>query len=336
MSWVQSVRRVTCLWFHWQLRGWNRVFADGSRRVWRGNGSVCHQPFLLPSGAIWNRHPGMKREELTDKSLRNVYSWMEPSYAALCRAAPPKMLLILETSVFCFCHSSPVCLIRALRERVKQRKTRHGIVSGVFTPPVEARQFRGGCKQLERLWSSCLIPNRIKCINFCDQSNQRGEAASTKIYTVFPLFDHSLLLKTSFCISAVFLLYIYSPAVYLEMWRTYKDCCFHTRSAPFKCYRYPPCYRSGVLLLWERRKLSQSFVYGVCLWCCFHQHLGNFCLWNTSLKLLDNSCFYAGTCSWFFGVRVLLESSETNLHRVWWHVKLCYSKDQRIETSDGA
>lgn len=60
------------------------------------------------------------------------------------------------------------------------------------------------------------------------------------------------------------------------------------------------------------------------------------CLWNTSLKLLDNSCFYAGTCSWFFGVRVLLESSETNLHRVWWHVKLCYSKDQRIETSDGA
>lgn len=43
-----------------QVRGWNRLFANGSRCVWRGNRSICHQPFLLPSGPIWDWHPGMR------------------------------------------------------------------------------------------------------------------------------------------------------------------------------------------------------------------------------------------------------------------------------------
>lgn len=57
---VHPILEVMSLSFYPQIRGWNRVFADGSGRVRRGNRGVRHQPFLLPSGPIWDWHPGMK------------------------------------------------------------------------------------------------------------------------------------------------------------------------------------------------------------------------------------------------------------------------------------
>lgn len=93
--WSQYPWRKRETIIHWLCRtyvwGWNGVFGNGSRCVWRGNRSVCHQPVLLPSGPIWNWHPGM-RTYLADacrwKSLRNMYSSVAPNYAMLHKAAP--------------------------------------------------------------------------------------------------------------------------------------------------------------------------------------------------------------------------------------------------------
>ena len=69
---VHPVLEVMSLSFYPQIRGWNRVFADGSGRVWRGNRGVRHQPFLLPSGPIWDWHPRMKPCRMSSSSSSPV------------------------------------------------------------------------------------------------------------------------------------------------------------------------------------------------------------------------------------------------------------------------
>ena len=101
--------------FYPQIRGWNRVFADGSGRVRRGNRGVRHQPFLLPSGPIWDWHPRMKPCRISSSSSSPV---MEPSYATLHIAAPSECCCCLSYKPpLCSRHfeqASPACLIQSL------------------------------------------------------------------------------------------------------------------------------------------------------------------------------------------------------------------------------
>lgn len=61
-----------------QVRGRSRVPARGGRRVRWGCRSLRHQPFLLPPGAIWNRHLGMRNWPTwtpTTPRGRNALKW---------------------------------------------------------------------------------------------------------------------------------------------------------------------------------------------------------------------------------------------------------------------
>lgn len=128
-----------CLSFYWQVRGWSRVSANGNRCVWRGHRSVCHQPFLLPSGPIWNRHPGMRNLHNSGSLIDiSCYHW---EICALKRnravtGAQSKCCYLLQhpqglyapkywkyASPLCLelYVTSPVCLIRSLTWVSKQR-----------------------------------------------------------------------------------------------------------------------------------------------------------------------------------------------------------------------
>ena len=127
---VHLVLEVMSLSFYPQIRGWNRVFANGSGRVRRGNRGVRHQPFLLPSGPIWDWHPGMKTcwtSSLSSLPARTL-KWNQAMHiAALSECCCCCLFYKPPLCSRQFEQASPACLIQSLI--VKKNKHMTGLFS---------------------------------------------------------------------------------------------------------------------------------------------------------------------------------------------------------------
>lgn len=208
-----------CLFFCCQIWGWNRVFADGSRRVWRGNRSVRHQPFILPFGAIWNWHPGMKNMWHYPWGICTLWR----NYAKLNIAAQSKCCCCLfqKPALSIFSTSNPCASCRAA------------------TRPVTAAMEFGRSKQLERIQKQALQKN-------LNGIKQNDVCLHIKLNLVYGFVqNHFLYLLNLFCSGPPGWHQSGSPGDVMDL--------LSHLNWPLKCV--PQYCHSGVLFLWDCRRL---------------------------------------------------------------------------------